>query len=64
MLTWFNDVWENVINGVNSAINFFNNIWELLRTIINMFPNNLIIIITITISFVTIIAIYKLIRKG
>lgn len=64
MISWLDNVWQNVIDGVDSIINFFDNIWTLIRTIINMFPSNLIMIVTITISFITIIAIYKLIRKG
>ena len=64
MLNWFNEVWQSVINAIDSITNFFTNIWNLLETIINMFPSNLIIIITITITFIGIIAVYKLIRKG
>lgn len=64
MIAWLDNVWQSVVDGVSSITSFFTNIFELLKTIINMLPSNLIIIITITLTFIGIIAVYKLIRKG
>lgn len=64
MLNWFNNVWGTITNTIDIIIDFFNSIFNIIQSIFYFIPSTITNLFIITISLMSIIAIYKLIRKG